>query len=475
MTHDITSSLAPDDIRTSVRTDIFMYSYMTYLVEATLRFGIDVYTLAQPVDDVFILCNFMSINDGLHSDLPCERVATFIPSVHPLTLSCTRVNLKEEFADTGLIVGLSLIVYLDRFSPDVPLYMFDNDLGQQSGIFVATTFPNNSAQVYSTASSFAPNTHSTLNIGLSERTMLPDPYSQCVEEGPNVYDLFGNHQPYAQEACVMACQQKSVEAECHCMYPPLYFSYEQRSYTEYTLPFCHHYNFQNISATVERVNCAQTTLARVFHECFGSCSPNCSDQWFTHYSTFTRWPQSNYQAAFYNRYIKNRAAPGPNDNSTSSQATEAPAAQTSSYERRLRHFAPVYDPIVEILAQGNVSQAHAMLKEERLIEENFVKLTINFQTASVQSVTATAKITASSFLSLLGGIFNLYAGISFVLIFEIIEFCARLVQHAWLKRRASHTSPDDTHNDVTPRDGIKQVVDATAAKHHRWVLGFGGK
>ena len=467
LSQDIMTTMNTDDVSKSVSADIFMYSYLVYLSEQMTSRGLGgVETFGQPWEDMIIHCNFMTVNERLHSDLPCDRVASFDWSITTQSLSCTRITLNDVMARSGLVVGLSLIVYLDRFSNDVPLYMFDHDLGQQSGIFLSTTFDDFPAQIYSTTSSFSPNQHATLNVGLGKRSTLPHPYSTCTEEGPKVYDLFGNQQPYAQEACVMACQQAHVERDCACMYHPLYFSFEQRSYTEFTLPFCHSYHLSRINVTVARVSCAQESLASVYNECEASCSANCSDQWFTHYSTSTKWPHVNYQAAFYRRYIKQSVLASTN----SSNTTTAPPAPTttprgqSSYERRLSHFAPVYDPILLELEAGNTSRAQQMLRESSLIDDNFVKLTINFNTAHVQSVTAKPKMTASSFLSLLGGIFNLYAGISFVLVFELIEFCARLARHAWQKRREAHDN-----DDVIARNSIKRLTDALSNRNNRWV------
>lgn len=70
-----------------------------------------------------------------------------------------------------------------------------------------------------------------------------------------------------------------------------------------------------------------------------------------------------------------------------------------------------------------------MLKESTLIEDNFVLLKYNTLSTKFLTMENIPSVTFNDLLSQLGGILNLYAGISLVVILELIDLFLRCFGH----------------------------------------------
>ena len=74
-----------------------------------------------------------------------------------------------------------------------------------------------------------------------------------------------------------------------------------------------------------------------------------------------------------------------------------------------------------------------MLQEDTLIEENFLQISILNTQTTVLRLYDVYQMPLISFIGQLGGVLNLYAGITVVVLVEILEFITRLV-HPCVKR-----------------------------------------
>ena len=70
---------------------------------------------------------------------------------------------------------------------------------------------------------------------------------------------------------------------------------------------------------------------------------------------------------------------------------------------------------------GNSSDAVKLLLNTDLIKENFVKVNIYVDPSTVRSFIDQPAMTPADFLSKIGGTLNLYSGISFIVVLEIID------------------------------------------------------
>ena len=252
----------------------------------------------------------------------------------------------------------------------------------------------------------------------SARHSLPQPYENCVENSRQLYNLLGVQNCYSQLGCIMACKQERIIEHCRCLYTPYYLTFSKRKFYEYRLPFCHWYDTVNVERTVDRTECALHIAAKYRQECHNQCKPNCTEIQYTHKHSATKWPAKNTQLAFYNSVIR------VNDNTTDN---------TTSRWKRWQNFAPVYEPIRDAYLAGNQTQALDMLKASSLIEDNYIKIEILFSTKPVMAFESKEALNGVSFMSLLGGTLNLYAGITFVLLFELIELIIKLCQNGYTR------------------------------------------
>ena len=80
-----------------------------------------------------------------------------------------------------------------------------------------------------------------------------------------------------------------------------------------------------------------------------------------------------------------------------------------------------------------------MLRSSSLIDDNFVKVELFFSPHPVLAFESQAALSEVSFVSLLGGTLNLYAGITFVLLFEVVELLVKLCENGYkrYKERSS--------------------------------------
>ena len=73
--------------------------------------------------------------------------------------------------------------------------------------------------------------------------------------------------------------------------------------------------------------------------------------------------------------------------------------------------------------------AETMLKQTTLIENNFVLLEYDSMSTKFLITENVAQVTIHDLLSQLGGVLNLYAGISMILFVELIDFILSFLHH----------------------------------------------
>ena len=420
-----------DNVSSSVISDMTAFSYLTYL--GTYAGVANYYALGQTYDDMFMSCTFLSVKDDVPQSTDCRHVADIEHGITTYSTSCYRLQLKANSAiSIDEVVGISAILYLDNFAQYVPESVFDlgSDFGQNVGISVVTHLRDTSLQIFDVSTHVQPGQNAKIEVTAEARHLLPAPYSDCVEEGRRLYSLLARPNSYSREGCIMACRQEHIVSQCNCFYVPYYLTFHQRAYYEYGIPLCHVYDRMNADVTVTRVDCALQVSTRYRQKCYEQCKQNCTELQFTHKHSAARWPAKSTQLAFYNSHIR--------------QDDASDAGNTTEAERRHANFAPVYEPIREAWLADNKSEALEMLRSSSLIEDNFVKVELLFSSKPVVAFESKEALSGISFLSLLGGTLNLYAGITFVLLFEVVELLVKLCENGYKRykeRRQNQIRP----------------------------------
>ncbi len=81
----------------------------------------------------------------------------------------------------------------------------------------------------------------------------------------------------------------------------------------------------------------------------------------------------------------------------------------------------IYPEISKLLSNGNITEAKRLLKQTDLIEDNFAKISVYLTTANIVVIEDKPSTTLTDLFGGLGGTLNLYSGISFIILIELID------------------------------------------------------
>ncbi len=192
-------------------------------------------------------------------------------------------------------------------------------------------------------------------------------------------------------SCVDICVQQLVRRECEC-YPASYPSYTGPNNWE-KVPFCLSLKLDE-DTFLNKSLCVTQVISANLHNCYKTCHPPCEE--FRHdYNTHeTLWPSKMEQLGFYTRII-----------------------QGKPFEDQFS----IYSEISKLHANGNVTEAKRLLKQTDLIEGNFAKISVYLTTTSIVVIEDKQSISLTALFGSLGGTLNLYSGISFIVVIELVD------------------------------------------------------
>ncbi len=147
-------------------------------------------------------------------------------------------------------------------------------------------------------------------------------------------------------------------------------------------------------ALLVRSACMALNLIADNYKSFSNCPHRCTEILIDNEYYETDWPSISNQLSFYETVIKSK-----------------PYA----------HKFSAYEEILQYAKQGNVSQAERLLKETDLMRNNFIKFTYMFRPNKLSMLADVKQITITDLVSSLGGVLNLYCGISLLVIVEFID------------------------------------------------------
>jgi hypothetical protein len=237
----------------------------------------------------------------------------------------------------------------------------------------------------------------SVNIRATERSVLGEPYGTCItpEDAHRARDIPGfaiNRHGYE---CYRMCAKDYVLQDCACL--DIYYAASDAD--REAVKMCGFLE-ANISETVARMLCAEHVVMQMDdpHVMYDKCvCPTPCDQFVYEYTTEQiRWPHHTYHLSFYKEYI--RHAP----------------------------FAPKFRVYEDLLRMSNLTAAQQKVSKLDLIHRNFAEIKVLNYQRTYFHYTETPLISPEALFGNLGGILNLWAGITFITIIEIIEFVHRL-------------------------------------------------
>ena len=457
----------------SVRSELQVWSYLIYLAMRSHLVFYNGTSVGQTKESFLVQCHYIEFDEATGRHVPCDQSAIIEHLYLENKFTCFKLKINESMINSDDVIGLTMTLYVDAFQSFVPQENFARitDHQQHSGVRLFMHKPDSYAQTFDASIHFAPGQRVEVETQSYARKMLPAPYEHCTEDGLQIIDIARRPVPYSRQSCVKACQQNAVTSTCGCLYPTLMVMFQNFSSQLFATPFCPGvFTFDTFNDTVARVECAQSVSKDVQQACVRNCPVNCTELTFSFEYQSDQWPTSRRQLAFYNDLIKQPAldvmdavnCSDVNDcRQTASEQTTAALVSAQAHNEvinRWRNFHDTYEPIAGLAGQGNASQEVVdRLLASRLIENNFVKLTIKFGDRPFLAYESEAAMNVYNLLSNLGGILNLYAGITFVLVFELIELCGHLLISWRSKRNQNGENATNQINPIRVRPTVDQL------------------
>ncbi|ELU02648.1 hypothetical protein CAPTEDRAFT_199620 [Capitella teleta] len=239
----------------------------------------------------------------------------------------------------------------------------------------------------------------SVNVQATERSVLGEPYGSCItpEDAHRARDIPGfaiNRHGYE---CYRMCAKDYIVQDCMCL--DIYYasSKEDRE----SLQMCGDLDV-NISRTIERMLCAEEVISGMddSESMYAKCvCPTPCDQFVYEYTTEEmQWPHHIYHLSIYEQYVHN-----------------------SSFAHKFK----VYEDLLR-LSKTNKTHAQNKVSKLDLIEKNFAEVKILNHQRTYFHYTESPLISPEALFGNLGGILNLWAGITFITIIEIIEFIQQM-------------------------------------------------
>ena len=197
--------------------------------------------------------------------------------------------------------------------------------------------------------------------------------------------------------CGANCLRDTVKINCGCV---MGFYTSTATYTNLRdTPFCLNLK-DDFDIVANRSVCMNQALQPNIMKCNSNCHPSCKEYRYHKKSFSAKWPRKSQYIPFYKKYING-----------------------SSYQDKFAEL----QRMIQLNNEGNTSEARKLLAQTTLIEDNFLRLSVHLSSIDVVTVTDHKAITSFDLLANIGGTLNLYSGISFIIIIEIIDFLFNLL------------------------------------------------
>lgn len=332
--------------------------------------------------------------------IPCNYSQLSLVST-PEFFNCytASVDLSNYTDDMGMPTGLSLILHLDDGEELLKdTYDENNDNTQSVGIRVSVHTENSAPDLWYSAVDISPGGATQVMTRYSKRTRLGHPYGVCRDASNSnveLFDLRGNAVAYTALGCMSACTMNSVLNNCHCIDPSLLVIYQPVQGQYVTCGDSH-----NLTAALGQLFCSTQMKKLSVIRCESDCQPDCKEVKYSRTLAAAKWPKKSQHLSFYERVIKDQ-----------------------EFGFRFEE----YQTIIDVFEKNGSDEASEMLDSMNLIERSFVKINMYLEDMTITHIKESPKVSLASVLSQVGGVLNLYIGISLVLVVEVLELFYHLL------------------------------------------------
>ncbi len=399
---------------------------------------------------------------------------------------CYTIKVPETVRDTD-VRGLTLVLYLNenvdghipRFHPNLG---FSIAAGARVSIQAPGTMPDNKKGI-----SVSPGHETTIHLQTTEYERLGEPYGSCAEApyttNPSRQRLF-QKLGYSQSACVELCFQEEIIENCSCIDASLQYTQEDlMNYTycgtvpgllqlidDWTAVQTHaeSLEFENnvgdsFRETGQNILCANRHQVNT-SRCQAECLQPCQETSYSFGITQAPWPHSAYMLALFEKISKDNPSlhhqfPDLSDLVSEWQDHDDSVTGSDDKKRRKKRQAPGQeapatgppgDPQGPSSPHKKLREFTERLQDIKILENNFLQVKILFEEANKMQVKQAPKVELVSALGNVGGIMNLWIGITFMTLVELCELGFKILM-SWKRPHAVQNEKTDDAVMTLPR------------------------
>ncbi len=327
----------------------------------------------------------------------CDGIVTFKLQPHVTFYQCAELHFPEATEDQ-VIIGVSLTFYLDNFNDPFkgPDFFKPSMITEQgSGVYIVLhepgTFP-----IYLSEYTFAASGAATeISFAIESTIRLDEPYGGCVsteEADPPI--ILGEQVSYSPEVCNADCIGTHILTDCGCIdvgsSHNILLHKEDLGY-----PYCYSVN-QSRTELIKNIQCVFSVIYDHTRECVQKCATPCKENKYIRTVSSVRWPRPYMFPSFYASTIQNK------------------------------DYASRFSALNKDCTNDGLCSTIDKLNQQYLIENNFAKVNVILGSDMHVTYEDNVKVSRESFLAQLGGVLNLWSGITLVVIIEVLEYIFKL-------------------------------------------------
>ena len=311
--------------------------------------------------------------------------------VSPYYGPCSTFHIKEATSPTGQPTSLIMILFVNDFAQaEIKDFFLSSYYTYSSGVRLLV-HPPGTFPLMDEGVNLPPGHETTITVHVTNRQLMGVPYGSCVrnEMLDTKFGSLEERYTYTDRVCNKFCLQDYIIDNCDCVDPYTPFP---KFYRGLEKGFCGLLDFENhskVNATLRHLEC----LAQLEMDGVCDCPQPCSQYLYDIEVSQVPWPHVNYHMAFYHKYIANSDF----------------ADNFSAYKD------------IEKLITTDNRKGFEKLRKTDLIRRNFLEISVLLQAEQTIMMEDYPVLCLESLFGNVGGILNMWVGISFVTAVEIMD------------------------------------------------------
>ena len=303
--------------------------------------------------------------------------------------NCFTLN-TSMIQTSNTVMGFGIAMHLDNYFQEHYDYLnMQHDYSQHLGAVLVVHGPGKRPMLRRDALFLPPGSYMDVTLQIEQHNRLKSPYGSCKKPFTKVP---GTDWQYTVDACVSVCLEELIASDCECR-DLFTLNLLEDKYSN--LSYCSDPN-RDVDSLLWHTRCAQYVRDNHTDRCTRECPNPCLETQYRIQLSQAAWPPNPFHTIFYDDYVRNR-----------------------DYEWRYRRVQEIMNTTDQ---DWSLKRLGAMLQVSR----NFLHSDVYLGGTTYINYTDTEHTTPEAFLSQLGGVLNLFSGITIVIFIEFIDFLLRL-------------------------------------------------